>query len=158
MSPKPSRLLQRAVAPLAGSFFGGVIAAAATLFVCALFPDAHWTNTFSVMGVLTLAGAVIGAMLGAVASDEIASMRRQKFGCLRHSAPIGVRRGCVIDRRSRHSDAPGLGRRVTDRKAARLRLVHDRKPLEFPANLLRNRSARDLKASARDSSARGLKG
>jgi hypothetical protein len=150
---KVSKALNRALAPLAGSFFGGVISAAATLFVCALFPDADWTNTFSVMGILTLAGAVIGAMVGAVVSDEIVSMRRQKFACLRHPAPIGLRRGCVADRRSRHSNAPGFARRVTDPKAPRLRLVHNRKPLEFPANLLRKSSATGLKTPTEDKSA-----
>jgi hypothetical protein len=142
------------MAPLAGSFFGGVISAAATLFVCALFPNADWTNTFSVMGILTLAGAVIGAMLGAVVSDEIASMRRQKFGCSHHPAPIGLRRGCVVDRRSRHSSSPEFARRVTDPRAPRLRLVHVRKQLEFPANLLRKSSAPDFKAPTGDKSAR----
>jgi hypothetical protein len=141
------------MAPVAGLFFGGVISAAATLFVCALFPNVDWTNTFSVMGILTLAGAVIGAMLGAVVSDEIASMRRQKFGCLRHPVPIGLRRGCVVDRRSRHSTASGFARRVTDPKAPRLRLVHDRKPLEFPANLLRKSAAPASKAPTGDKSA-----
>jgi hypothetical protein len=153
VNPKLSGLLNRAVGLLAGAFSGGIISAAAALFVCALFPDADWTNTFSVMSILTFAGAVIGAMLGAVVNAEIAGMRRQKFGCLRYPAPMGVRRGCVVDRRSRELNAPGFARRITDPRTPRLRLVHNRKPLEFPANLLRQSSSPGLRAPSKDKSA-----
>lgn len=140
MSRKSSELQIGAL--LAGLFFGGVISAAATLFVFALFPDADWTNTLSVVGVLTLAGCAMGGMLGAVLSDEIARMRSQKFGCPHYPIPIAVRRGRATDRRARHSNALGLTRRVTDPAPPRLRLIHDRKRLAFPARHTNRRGAR----------------